>query len=71
MRDKEMIINYIKNQKEHHKTVSFEEEYRQFIIESGGTIDERFFLGVITPRLPSGVTERALPSGASGIRKIR
>jgi hypothetical protein len=44
MRDKEMIINYIKNQKEHHKTVSFEEEYRQFIIESGGTIDERFFL---------------------------
>ena len=44
MRDKEMIINYIRGQKEHHKTVSFEEEYRQFITECGGVIDERYFL---------------------------
>ena len=42
--DKQTIINYIKNQKEHHKTVSFEEEYRQFLIENGIEIDERYFL---------------------------
>ena len=42
--DKQTIIDYIKNQKEHHKTVSFEEEYRQFLIENGIEIDERYFL---------------------------
>jgi len=42
--DKQTIINYIKNQKEHHKTVSFEEEYRQFLIDNGIEIDERYFL---------------------------
>jgi len=44
LRDKQMIINYIKNQKEHHKKVSFEDEYRQFLIENGIEIDERYFL---------------------------
>ena len=39
-----LIINYIKNQKEHHKTISFEEEYRQFLIENGIEIDEKYFL---------------------------
>jgi len=42
--DKQMIINYIKNQKEHHKTVSFEEEYRCFLVENGIEIDEKYFL---------------------------
>jgi REP element-mobilizing transposase RayT len=42
--DKQNIIDYIKNQKEHHKTVSFEEEYRQFLIDNGIDIDERYFL---------------------------
>jgi REP element-mobilizing transposase RayT len=44
LNDKHNIINYIKNQKEHHKTVSFEEEYRQFLIENEIEIDERYFL---------------------------
>lgn len=44
LNDKQTIINYINNQKEHHKTVSFEEEYRQFLIENGIEIDERYFL---------------------------
>jgi REP element-mobilizing transposase RayT len=44
LNDKQTIINYIKNQKEHHKTVSFEEEYRQFLIDNGIMIDERYFL---------------------------
>jgi putative transposase len=43
-RDKEMIINYIKNQHEHHKTISFEEEYRMMLKEFGIEIDERYFL---------------------------
>jgi len=44
LNDKQKIINYIMNQKEHHKTVSFEDEYRQFLIENGIEIDERYFL---------------------------
>jgi hypothetical protein len=38
-----MLIEYIKNQQEHHKTVSFEDEYRQLLLEAGITPDERFF----------------------------
>ncbi|MDR3198328.1 MAG: IS200/IS605 family transposase [Planctomycetaceae bacterium] len=41
LKDKEMIISYIKNQREHHKTVSFREEYDKFIREMGYTPDER------------------------------
>lgn len=44
IKEKETIINYIKNQKEHHKTVSFEEEYRAFLEDNGIAIDERYFL---------------------------
>ena len=35
---------YIINQKEHHRQVTFAEEYRRFILDYGGEIDERFFL---------------------------
>jgi REP element-mobilizing transposase RayT len=42
-RDKEMIINYIKNQQEHHKKISFEEEYQKLLMEQGIKIDKRFF----------------------------
>jgi putative transposase len=37
------LIEYIKNQQEHHKKKSFEEEYRILLMESGGEIDERNF----------------------------
>ena len=43
-RDKEMIINYIRNQKDHHKKVTFQDEYRQFLLDNGLSIDERYFL---------------------------
>ncbi len=43
-REKQTIIDYIINQKEHHKNISFEDEYRQFLIENGLEIDERYFL---------------------------
>lgn len=42
-KDINRLIEYIKNQQEHHRKVSFEEEYRKLIGESGLTIDERFF----------------------------
>lgn len=41
-RDKEMIVNYIKNQKEHHKRVTFEDEYRALLKEHGVEVDERY-----------------------------
>jgi REP element-mobilizing transposase RayT len=41
-RDKEMITNYIRNQKEHHKKVAIEEEYRALLEENGVVIDERY-----------------------------
>ena len=44
LKEKQTIIDYIKNQKEHHKRVSFGEEYRQFLVENGIDIDERYFL---------------------------
>jgi len=37
------LIDYIKNQQEHHRKKTFEEEYRNLLIESGLKIEERFF----------------------------
>lgn len=42
-RDKETILNYIKNQQIHHKKFSFEEEYRALLEEHHIVFDERFF----------------------------
>ena len=44
LNDKQTITDYIKNQKEHHKIKSFDEEYRQLLIENGIEIDEQYFL---------------------------
>ena len=41
---KESVIEYIKNQREHHKDESFSNEYRRLIEESGIEIDEQYFL---------------------------
>jgi putative transposase len=37
------LIDYIKNQQEHHKKISFEEEYRNLLFEYGITPDEKYF----------------------------
>jgi REP element-mobilizing transposase RayT len=42
--EKEMIVNYIRNQQKHHKKVSFKDEYRQLLNEHGVIIDEKYFL---------------------------
>jgi REP element-mobilizing transposase RayT len=41
LKDKDMIINYIKNQREHHKKCLFREEYVKFLKEMGLVLDER------------------------------
>ena len=42
-RDKEMIINYIKNQQEHHKKESFSDEIKRIFREEGIDLDEKWF----------------------------
>ena len=42
-KDLDNLIDYIKNQKEHHKKKTFEEEYRILLEEFGIRIDERYF----------------------------
>jgi putative transposase len=37
------LIEYIKNQQEHHAKKTFEEEYRKLLLEYGVKIDERYF----------------------------
>ncbi len=41
-KDKEKVISYIANQHEHHKKLSFQEEYRKFLKSYKVDFDERF-----------------------------
>ena len=36
------VVDYIKNQEEHHRDVSFEDELRRFLTKYGVTFDERY-----------------------------
>ena len=40
--EKNRLINYIKNQKEHHKKVTFEDEFRKLLEENGIEWDEKY-----------------------------
>jgi REP element-mobilizing transposase RayT len=40
--EKERLIEYIKNQPEHHRTKPFLEEYREFVERAGLQFDERY-----------------------------
>jgi REP element-mobilizing transposase RayT len=42
-RDKDTIVNYVKNQREHHAHADFTAEYRRLLEEHGIKIDERYF----------------------------
>jgi putative transposase len=42
-KDLERVIAYIKNQQDHHRKITFEEEYRILLLEYGIIPDERFF----------------------------
>jgi len=41
-RNKKTIVNYIKNQEEHHNKVSYKKEYINFLKEHGVSFDERY-----------------------------
>ena len=42
-KDKDMIVNYIRNQQEHHKEETFDNELRRLLEEHGVVVDEKFF----------------------------
>lgn len=44
IRERDMIINYIKKQKEHHKTENFYDEFKRLLIENGIEFDEKYLL---------------------------
>jgi putative transposase len=41
--EKDRVAAYIKGQQEHHRKLSFEEEYRKLLQEHGVDIDDRYF----------------------------
>ncbi|HEV8504537.1 MAG TPA: IS200/IS605 family transposase [Chitinophagaceae bacterium] len=41
-REKDKIINYIRNQKEHHKRETFRDEFQALLIENGIEFDEKY-----------------------------
>jgi len=42
-RDLNRLVVYVRNQQEHHRKESFQEEYRRILEESGLKIDDRYF----------------------------
>lgn len=44
IKEKDIIINYVKNQREHHKKESFYDEYKRLLIENGIEFDEKYLL---------------------------
>ena len=44
MQEKDMIINYVKNQKEHHKSESYYDEFKRLLEEHGIEFDEKYLL---------------------------
>lgn len=44
IRERDMIINYVKNQKEHHKKETYYDEYKRLLIENGIEFDEKYLL---------------------------
>jgi hypothetical protein len=42
-KDKDMIVKYIKNQKEHHKSINFDDELRRLLKDYGVEVNEKYF----------------------------
>ena len=38
-----MIVKYIKNQKEHHKSINFDDELRRLLKDYGVEVNEKYF----------------------------
>jgi len=44
VKEKDTVINYIKNQKEHHKSENFYDEFKRLLIENEIEFDEKYLL---------------------------
>ena len=44
IKEKDVIINYIKNQKEHHKIENFYDEFKRLIVENGIEFNDKYFI---------------------------
>jgi len=44
IRERDMIIDYVKNQKEHHRQENFYDEYKRLLEEHGIAFDEKYLL---------------------------
>lgn len=44
IKQKNTIINYVKNQKTHHKTETFYDEFKRLLLENGIKFDEEYLL---------------------------
>ena len=44
IKEKEIVINYIKNQKEHHRAESFYDEYKRLLIENAIEFNDKYLL---------------------------
>jgi REP element-mobilizing transposase RayT len=42
--DKDAVIEYIKNQEEHHKRVTFSDEFREMLVKFGVQFDEKYLV---------------------------
>jgi REP element-mobilizing transposase RayT len=43
LREQAELIAYVKGQEEHHRKITFEEEYRKLLADAGIEFDERYF----------------------------
>ena len=44
IKEKERLVNYVKNQEEHHKKQRYKDEYSDLLQEHGIEFDERYFI---------------------------
>lgn len=44
IKEKDIIIEYIKNQKEHHRHENFYDEFKRLLVENGIEFDEKYLL---------------------------
>lgn len=44
VKEKNKVIDYIKSQKEHHRSESFYDEYKRLLIENGIEFDEKYLM---------------------------
>jgi len=44
IREKDMIINYVKKQKRHHRKETFYDEYKRLLTENGIAFDDTYLL---------------------------